>query len=344
MFDIITIGSAGWDVFFQIPESHIIKNPTLLHKLGFRTDGAQCLSLGSKLRADGFASYSGGGATNSAVAFSRLGLKTACVYKTGADIFGEGIERELAAEKVTSFRSSSSSLSTDFSSIIIASHGSRTVLVHRGAASSLSARDLKNLNAPWFYLNPSGIPFSVINTLTKNLRRAGSKIAFAPSREYLSLGIEKLKPLLNRMAAVFLNREEASFLTSLPYNQEEKLFEALDAAIEGVAVMTEGARGVIVSDGRLRWRAGIFKNQHRLDRTGAGDAFGAGFVSGLIFAGESCTKSVCNDQNIRLAIRLGSANAGSVVERLGAKAGLLTKREFTSAARWKRLSIKKRAA
>jgi len=343
MYDIITIGSAGWDVFFKIPESHIVKNPTFLHKLGIRTDGAQCLSLGSKLRADDFASYPGGGATNSAVAFSRLGLKTACVYKTGTDVFGEGIERELAAEKVTSLRSSSS-LPTDFSTIIVASGGSRTVLVHRGAASSLSVRDLNNLNAPWFYINPAGVPFSVISNLVKHLRKQGSKIAFAPSREYLSLGADKLKSLLNRMAVVLLNREEASFLTGVPYGQEEKLFAALDAAIEGIAVMTEGDHGVIVSDGRFRWRAGIFPNRHRLDRTGAGDAFGGGFVSGLIFTSESCFKGACLDANIRLAIRLGSANAASVVERLGAKPGLLTKREFTSAARWKRLSIKKRAA
>lgn len=343
MFDIITIGSAGWDVFFKISESKIVKNPTILHELGILTDSAQCLPLGSKLHADDFASASGGGATNTAVAFSRLGLKTACVYKTGADIFGEGIERQLSSEKVVSLRSLSPNRPTDFSSIVVTSGGSRTVLVHRGASSSLSARDIGNPDAPWVYINPAGIPFAVINTLTKRLRSQNIKIAFAPSREYLSLGVNKLKPLLNQTAVVLLNREEASFLTGIPYREEEKLFIALDAAVLGLAVMTEGERGVIVSDGRTRWRAGIFKNRHRLDRTGAGDAFGAGFVAGLVFSGESCAKGVCGDRNIRLAIRLGSANAASVVEYLGAKAGLLTKNALNSS-RWKHLTIKTQAA
>jgi sugar/nucleoside kinase (ribokinase family) len=51
-----------------------------------------------------------------------------------------------------------------------------------------------------------------------------------------------------------------------------------------------------------------------IERTGAGDAFGSGFVSGMIL-----------ENDIEYAIQLGSANATSVIQEIGAKNGLLQK-------------------
>ena len=67
-----------------------------------------------------------------------------------------------------------------------------------------------------------------------------------------------------------------------------------------------------------------------VDRTGAGDAFGSGFVAGLIQA-----------SRIEYAIRLGSANATSVVEYVGAKKGIVTKNDFEKSSRWKNFKINK---
>ncbi|NCO15593.1 MAG: hypothetical protein GW899_02505, partial [Parcubacteria group bacterium] len=39
-------------------------------------------------------------------------------------------------------------------------------------------------------------------------------------------------------------------------------------------------------------------------------------------------------------IRLGSANATSVIESIGAKEGILTRQEFEKSPRWKNLLIK----
>jgi hypothetical protein len=54
---------------------------------------------------------------------------------------------------------------------------------------------------------------------------------------------------------------------------------------------------------------------------------------------ESCAKGVCRPKAIEYAIRLGSANATSVVEALGAKAGILAGREFEVNKRWQNLKI-----
>jgi len=65
----------------------------------------------------------------------------------------------------------------------------------------------------------------------------------------------------------------------------------------------------MVSDGRLIYQAGTFKEHLVIDRTGAGDAYGAGFLAGLIHTKEKCEKGLCDISNIEYAIRLGSANA-----------------------------------
>jgi sugar/nucleoside kinase (ribokinase family) len=86
---------------------------------------------------------------------------------------------------------------------------------------------------------------------------------------------------------------------------------------------------VVVSDGKNIYSAGVFKEKRYIDRTGAGDAFGSGFVSGLIRNG------------IEEGIKFGTANGTAVVEELGAKNGLLTKKRYQNEARWKNLKISK---
>jgi sugar/nucleoside kinase (ribokinase family) len=103
-------------------------------------------------------------------------------------------------------------------------------------------------------------------------------------------------------------------------------------------VITDAERGSKVSDGKTVWRAGVFRERKLADRTGAGDAFGSGFVAGLMQKGEKCEKGICKPQNIAYALRLASANATSNIESIGAKSGILTKKGF-QAKRWSRLGI-----
>lgn len=62
-----------------------------------------------------------------------------------------------------------------------------------------------------------------------------------------------------------------------------------------------------------------------VDRTGAGDAFGSGFISGLLHYKVNLNDlNKINPKYILEAIKLASANATSVVEHIGAQAGILT--------------------
>jgi sugar/nucleoside kinase (ribokinase family) len=112
---------------------------------------------------------------------------------------------------------------------------------------------------------------------------------------------------------------------------ERKILYALEENFSGIIVITDGKNGSILSDGKIRLRAGIFKERKLIDRTGAGDAFGAGFVAGIIQ----------NPGDYSYAIRLASANATSNIEIIGAKTGILTKEDFLKNSRWGKLKIER---
>ncbi len=132
------------------------------------------------------------------------------------------------------------------------------------------------------------------------------------------MGIKKLKPILKKLDVVIVNREEAAELTGVDYDDERAIFRKFDKLIDdGIAVMTEGPRGSLVSDGRYMYRAGVYEEDELVDRTGAGDAFGSGFVVGMMRKNE-----------INYALKLASANAMSVIEDIGAQTGLLGKTGF----------------
>ena len=219
--------------------------------------------------------------------------------------------------------------------ILLTPAGERTILVYRGASDDLKIKEIpfKKLDCRWAYISPGNTPYPVIEKLFNYFSKNKTLIAFNPSRYFLDMGIKKLKPLLNKTKVAILNREEAASLTGINYQKEKEIFKKLDKVIDGIAIMTEGNKGVLVSDGKNIYKAGIFKGR-LVDRTGAGDAFGSGFVAGLI------KSQIFDEKAIKYAIRLGSANATSVIENIGAKEGILTRQEFEKSPRWKNLLIK----
>ena len=231
----------------------------------------------------------------------------------------------------------------------MAPSGERTILVYRGASEKLDIKEIpfNKLKAKWVYIIPGKIPIQVLEKIFNYFWENETSIAFNPSKYIIDEGIDKLKPLLNKTKVVILNKEEASYLTGIDYNKEKEIFKKFDGIVNGITVMTDGAGGVLVSDGHIIYKSGVFKEEKVVDRTGSGDAFGAGFIAGLIQKEEKCEKGLltgryglCQIDNIKYAIRLGSANATSVIEYIGAKKGILTKNEFNSDKRWQKLPIK----
>jgi ribokinase len=165
-------------------------------------------------------------------------------------------------------------------------------------------------------------------------------VAYNPSFKHLQgEGREDLLRHLQDVSFLVLNEGEAAELTGISFEKEQEVFADLDARVPGIVAVTGGKKGVRVSDGAHIYKAGVFKEERVEDRTGAGDAFGSGFVAGLLQTQEECKKGACNPDNIAHAIRLASANATSVIEQVGATPGTLTKEAFETDPRWKKLDI-----
>jgi len=344
MYDIITIGTATRDVFLTSPVFKVLRDKKHLPKIGFPTGEAQCFALGGKIEINEPIFTTGGGATNAAVTFGRQGFKTAALIKVGKDESAENILKELKKEKIISLTTKEKAKTTAFSVILLAPAGERTILVYRGASEDLKIKEIpfKKLESRWAYISPGKISYPVIEKLFNHFSKSKTLIAFNPSKYFLEMGIKKLKPLLNRTKVAILNREEAANLTGIDYQKEKEIFKKLDKLIDGIAVMTEGNKGVLVSDGKNIYKAGIFKGK-LIDRLGAGDAFGSGFVAGLVRS-QSANRKEQGERfapsDLQFAVRLGSANATSVIENIGAKEGILTRQEFEKSSRWKNLLIK----
>lgn len=342
-YDVITVGTATRDVFLTSSLFRVLKDPKHLRKIGFPTGEAQCFALGGKVEVTKPVFTIGGGAANAAVTCGRQGLRTATIVKVGNDAHGSAVLEAIREEGVRVFSLRDKKEGTAYSVILLSPSGERTILSYRGASNDIQKKEihLSALSGKWLYVTPGRIPFSVIYEIVTRAKKKGMRIAMNPSRGYVEMRYKKLKPIFDVLDIVFLNREEAAELTGSAYNKERDIFKKLDEMVDGIAVMTDGPRGVAASDGTRIYRAGIYKEKLVADRTGAGDAFGSGFVAALAAIDRTRFDKTrpYGKEDIQQAIRLGSANATSVVEHIGAQDGILTKQAFKRNPRWKRLPI-----
>ncbi len=310
MHDIITIGSATRDVFMRSKQIRIMKDAT------FSTGEAECVALGSKIDIEEILFETGGGATNTAVGFKRQGLRTAIVGRIGYDD-GRGREvlRELAREGVdTSLVVKDKHHMTAYSVLLLTPRGERTVLIYRGASAKFTRKDLpwRSMSSKWMYVTALGGNLSLLKDIFSFAKRKGIKVAWNPGAAELAKGYAKLKSLIVASSLVLLNREEATSLMGVEYDQARKAFTQLSRTVPGVLVITEGSHGAFAHVNGRSYHSST-RDIHVVDTTGAGDAFGCGFVGAYIR-----TKG-----NIAQSLTFATLNSESVLEHIGAKAGLL---------------------
>jgi len=314
MFDIITFGSATQDIRLKSKAFKILKN-----EKDFSTGEGICLALGSKIDVEDIAFTSGGGGTNTAVAFAKQGFKTAFCGAVGDDSAGKGLVEELRKMKVdASLVSVKKEKHTNHSVIIFNEGDDRTILAYRGAAELLGPNDIpwRKLKTKWIYLAPlTGLLCDITEDIVNFAFENKIKIAINPSKQQLSLPEPVLRSILQKTDILFLNQEEASFLTKISFTEEQEIFKKIDELCPGVAVMTKGGEGVVVSDGKYFYSAKAHDDRKIIDATGAGDSFASGFLSDFIkYNGD-----------IEKAIQMGLANSEGNLAEVGAKTGLLDK-------------------
>ncbi|MBU4348641.1 carbohydrate kinase family protein [Patescibacteria group bacterium] len=327
MFDVITIGSITKDNFLELDCEIINWTKTPLGK-------AIVLPFGEKLEVKKIVCTIGGNSANASVTFSRMGFKTACFGKIGDDLAGREIKSFLKKEKVLPIFAVAKNSITAQSTLLL-NKGERTILGYHGASSNLSLKDIpwNKLKSKWWYISLAGESIRFFKPMLKFAKKNGIKVAFNPSGFHIKYRKKEILDNLKYIDFLVVNEGEAASLVGISFKKEKKVFKRLDDLMPGIVAVTNGPKGVTVSDGKHIFKAGIFREKIMADRTGAGDAFGSGFTAGLM------QKKDFDVEDIKNAIRLASANATSVVEHIGTTPGIIKKGDFNKS-RFKNLKIK----
>lgn len=308
MLDFITFGSATRDVFLRSPALET-------HPNEHSASGVDCcFPLGAKIEISELVFETGGGASNAAVTFSRLGHKAATVTSIGDDLSGKDILEVLEANGVdTSFVQTDPREQTAFSLITLVGSGERTILVYRGAAEKLSGELIPwtKTKAKWFYVTSLAGQMKLHRDIFDHAERIGAKIAWNPGSRELRRGLDELAPLIKKVDVLNLNFEEAMKLVNTTSRDLSGILKVLRGLTKRAVVVTDGLNGAYADDGQRTWHSHVL-DVPRVNVTGAGDAFGSGLVAGLF-----------KEDQLSYALAVATLNATGVVQITGAKRGLL---------------------
>ena len=299
MLDVISIGAATIDIFVKSKEFIVDKNLLSL-KYSSKNEISQSLIC------------SGGGATNSATSFARLGLKSAVLSLLGDDHLSNYIIDDLKKESVDiNFLIKNKKDTTDFSVILVAPDGSRSILTNRGLT-RLEEKNLKWSKIPktkWVYITSLEGNLDLLEKIIGFAKENNIKIALNPGNRELSQR-KKLLPLLKLIDFLLLNKTESEILVNLDID-DKNFWSQLVSLSPSIVSVTNGHDGAFVFAEGKHYFSPIV-NVKPIDETGAGDAFGSTFIAALI-----------HDQPIQTALHWAIKNSASVVSALGAKTALL---------------------
>jgi len=258
-----------------------------------------------------FVEAPGGSAANTAVGLARLGLRVGFIGKVADDGEGKLLLNDFKKEGVDVRGIAVSG--TGISGIVfgfIDEKGNRALYVAPGVNDSLGFEEIQLDyvgNTEFLHLTSfvGEKPFMA----QKKLLKAASnvKISFDPGELYARKGLTSLKPFLESCYVVSPNENELKLLTGKEYKKGSKFLLKEGPSIVAVKL---GKRGCYVTDGKESHLIEPY-DVKVVDTTGAGDAFCAGFLYGLI-----------KGKDLHECGRLGNFVASKCITKIGARAGL----------------------
>lgn len=310
---ILTIGDIVTDAFIQLREDQA--------EVYTDEHGQQRLSMefGSKPPYDHVDIIDAvGNSANASIAFARLGLRTGLMGFLGDDKVAEESLAYLKSESVdTSVMSLNAGMKSNYH-YVLRYGADRTILI------KYEDYDYKwqtpTTTPDWVYLSMISesawqLHEDMLTYLNEN---PDTKLVFQPGTFHFKWGVEKLAGIYRRSHIVFMNREEAALVTGKGLDSIPDLANALHKLGPKIVVITDGPNGAYASDGEKVIKMPNYPDpKPPYDRTGAGDSFASTTVAALAL-GES----------LETALSWAPINSMSVVQQLGAQAGLLKREDI----------------
>jgi sugar/nucleoside kinase (ribokinase family) len=261
----------------------------------------------------------GGCAANAAMDLARLGARVAVAGKVGNDFFADFVRQELAAKGLDVSGLRQSATAPTARTVILPVTGDDRRYIHAaGANAELGAGDFdldqvsraRVLFVGGYFLFP-GFPPAALAALFRHARQHGLRTVLDVAGPGTQGGLAALLPVLPVTDVFLPNEDEAAALTGErdPLRQAA-LFVAHGA---GLAVITRGGEGLVACTPQAAYRAPALPIAF-VDGSGAGDAFAAGLILGLL-----------EDWLLERALAFASAVGASACTRLGTTGGVFTR-------------------
>ncbi len=312
---VLSVGDIVTDDFIQLNEKE--------ERVEHEKDGSTWLAIpfGTKIPFDSHeVVHAVGNAANAAVAFARLGLSSSFATNVGGDQEGRDMIAALQKESVDHRFVKVNPDKLSNLHYVLRYQAERTILIKH-----------EEYDYHWPHFRPDEVPewvyFSSISDhaieyhdqvadwLDQNPK---VKLVFQPGTFQMEAGVARLQRIYRRSELLVLNREEAALVSGGNHEDLHDLMNRLHALGAKIVVITDGPNGAYASDGNQRLKMPLYPDPGPpVDRTGAGDSFASTFTAALI-----------KGHNLESALQWAPINSMSVVQKVGAQAGLLTEAEL----------------
>lgn len=317
MYNIISIGDA-------LVDTHVkIDNASLQCTLN---DGVcqLCMEYGKKIPITGSFQSLGGNGANVAVGAAKLGLKTALVASLGKDSNAEIIISELNNQKVdTSMICKDPKTETRYS-VVLNFKGERTILSYHKKRKYVWPKNIPATD--WIYFTSLSDGFEDLQDqmLGYLAKHPTVRMAYNPGSDQLKNSMDKVHEAIERADLLVVNLEEAQQILGTTLKKEKTapalLHELLAIGVKEV-VITDAGHGAWAGNDEEIW----FMEPYPVEvvaKTGAGDAFSAGYVSAR-----------CLGHGVNFALVWGTANSCGVIQQYGAQTNLLDRKKIEKMAK-----------
>lgn len=309
---VIGIGNALTDMLVNLSNDNVLEEYQLVKGSMSLVDSKLQTAISKAVAGCPYSLSLGGSAGNTIRAMARLGCKVGFIGKVGEDTTGEFYEQALRNIGVEPFILRSEERSGKCVALV-SPDGERTFVTHLGAAADLQAEDIDGAifdDYDCLYIEGYLVQdHDLIRTAIERAKAHGLKVAIdLASFNVVEENRDFLYDIVKRHVDIlFANEDEARAFTG-----ESDPHAALDhiGAMCELAVVKIGMRGALIKRGEEVVHVGIMAAAKRVDTTGAGDFYAAGFMYGL-----------SEGMSLRACGTIGAITAGKVIEVVGTTFG-----------------------
>lgn len=312
--DFLAIGDIVTDAFIELQDASV--------HCDINEDNCKiCMRFGDKIPyKDVVVVNAVGNSPNASVSAHRLGLHSAVVTEIGDDRTGDECLDALKKEGVsTEYVTVHPGKKTNYH-YVLSFNAERTILIKHTEFPYKIPTFTENPR--WVYLSSLGensIPYQM--EIAKWIKdNPDIKLAFQPGTFQIKMSAE-LDELYKVSEVFFCNKEEAKRILNIGSGESPSIKDLIQKMHEKgprIVVITDGPEGAYASDGDTAWFMPPYPDPAPpKERTGAGDSFSSTFTTALVLG-----------KTIPEALMWGPINSMSVVQQVGAQAGLLPREQL----------------